>query len=315
MRGKNKFLVTVMLALLGMVLLVIGYFGKIYIDIKQAADNSYESVERISDSKRKKYVDYEEGDPFSVLLLGTDSGDYGREDQGRSDVLIVATVNPQNKTTTLLSIPRDTYTDIIGKDKKDKINHAYAYGGVAMAMASVENLLDIPIDHYAQVDLKGIKEIVDLVGGIEVNNKFSFKYGSTEFPIGKLTLNGEEALQYSRMRYDDPNGDYGRQERQRQVITGILNKVRSIDTLANYDNVLQILGDTFKTDFSWQTIISLFENYRVALTNIDSCQLLGEELIGDGVTGELGISYQKIGEDELLKVKKNLKEQLNIQWL
>lgn len=312
MRGKNKFLVTAILILFGTVLLVVGYFGKIYIDIKRTANNSYESVERISDSKRKNYVDYAEGDPFSVLLLGIDSGDYGREDQGRSDVLIVATVNPQNKTTTLLSIPRDTYTDIIGKDKKDKINHAYAYGGVAMAIASVENLLDIPIDHYAQVDLKGIKEIVDLVGGIKVNNKFSFKYGATELPIGKLTLNGEEALHYSRMRYDDPNGDYGRQERQRQVIVGILNKVKSVDTLTNYDNVLQVLGNNFKTDFSWQTIISLFENYRVALTNIDSCQLLGEELIGDGVIGEEGISYQKIDEDELLKVKENLKEQLNI---
>ncbi|MFC0461708.1 LCP family glycopolymer transferase [Enterococcus villorum] len=312
MSKKKIFLITITTILFGMVLIVIGYFGKIYMDIKKTADRSYESVERISESKRNKYVDYAEGDAFSILLIGTDSGDYGREDQGRSDVLIVATVNPTNKTTTLLSIPRDTYADIIGKNTKDKINHAYAYGGVPMAIASVENLLDIPIDHYAQVDLKGIKEIVDAVGGIEVNNKFSFKYGTTEFPIGKLSLDGEKALQYSRMRYDDPKGDYGRQERQRQVITGILNKVKSLDTLTNYDDLLEILGDNFKTDLSWQTLKLLFENYRVALTNIESQQLVGEGFTGDGVTGEQGISYQKISDDELMKAKKNLKEQLNI---
>ena len=129
MSKKKIFLITITTILFGMVLIVIGYFGKIYMDIKKTADRSYESVERISESKRNKYVDYAEGDAFSILLIGTDSGDYGREDQGRSDVLIVATVNPTNKTTTLLSIPRDTYADIIGKNTKDKINHAYAYGG------------------------------------------------------------------------------------------------------------------------------------------------------------------------------------------
>lgn len=80
-----------------------------------------------------------------------------------------------------------------------------------MSIATVEKLLDIPIDYYVEMNLKGLKELVDAVGGIEVNNPFNFFYEKTYFSIGKLYLNGERALKYSRMRYEDPEGDYGRQ--------------------------------------------------------------------------------------------------------
>lgn len=88
--------------------------------------------------------------------------------------MIVATVNPKNSQIKLVSIPRDTYVEIVGRSKKDKINHAYAFSGASMSIATVEKLLGISIDYYIEMNLKGLKELVDAVGGIEVNNPFSF---------------------------------------------------------------------------------------------------------------------------------------------
>lgn len=298
--------------LLFLVAAVAIYAGKVYYDVKSTADDAYEKVDRITDSKRSSKVNYEDGDPFSILLLGVDTGDFGRTDEGRSDTLMVATVNPAKKTTTLVSIPRDTYTEIVGHGTTDKINHAYAYGGTAMSIATVENLLDIPIDHYAQINMKGLKDLVDAVGGVEVNNTLSFSFDGHDFPIGTLQLDGTEAVAYSRMRDDDPKGDYGRQERQRQVISGIINETKSLSTLTNYQNILDVLGDNAKTDLSWDTMKTLFTNYRPALTTVESDQLEGTNMTGDGTTGEAGISYQSVSDTELARVQKELKEQLEL---
>lgn len=308
-RGKEIFL-----WLLGILLILVAgvsiYTGKVYFDVRAATDKTYKTVERISVTKRKGKVDYEKGQPFSVLMLGVDTGDFGRTEQGRSDSIMVATVNPQTKTTTLVSIARDTYTEIVGKHKSDKVNHAYAYGGVPMAIATVENLLDIPIDHYVEINMKGIKDVVDAVGGVEVSNAFSFNYEGSNFPIGKLHLNGEEALKYSRMRYDDPHGDYGRQDRQRRVISGIVDRMKSVNTLTNYSYLFDILGNNTKTDISWKILQVLLTSHRPALTKITSEQLSGTGFTGDGVTGEKGISYQRVDGKELQRVQQKLKKQL-----
>lgn len=88
--------------------------------------------------------------------------------------MIVLTVNPNDKSMQMVSIPRDTRTEIIGKGFDDKINHAYAFGGPEMSIATVENFLDIPIDYFVQVNMESFKDIVDAVGGVTVNNKLEF---------------------------------------------------------------------------------------------------------------------------------------------
>lgn len=154
--------------LLGLTSIVI--LGSVfYFDIKSTANNTYKTVERIPVLKN-----HDSNEAFSVLLLGIDNGDLNRNDVGRTDTMIVATVNPKNSQIKLVSIPRDTYVEIVGRSKKDKINHAYAFGGASMSIATVEKLLDIPIDYYVEMNLKGLKELVDAVGGIEVNNPFNF---------------------------------------------------------------------------------------------------------------------------------------------
>ncbi|KAF1297260.1 transcriptional regulator [Enterococcus sp. JM4C] len=282
-----------------------------YNDAKKVADDAYEPIEREIPSLRTEALDYSNAEPFSVLLLGIDTDAVrGSQTEGRSDSIMVATVNPQKKQTTLVSIPRDTYTELVGNGTSDKLNHAYAYGGVSMAMASVENLLDIPIDHYALVNMDGMTDLIDEVGGIDIDNHLAFDYEGASFPLGNIHLNGWEAVKYSRMRYDDPEGDYGRQRRQRIVLEALFHDLASIDSISNYKGLLDVLGNNAKTDLSWDTLMTLLKKYTPALSSMETDQLQGTSFDGDGVYGEYMINYQGIEPDELLRVQTLLKDQL-----
>ena len=304
-RGKKIFLI-ILAILVVLVLAIVGVGAKLYLDLSHSIEKTYESVER-TQGERTKPVDLDKQESFSVLLMGIDTGDLGRVDQGRSDTMMVATVSPEDKQTTIVSIPRDTYVDIVGHDTKDKINHAYASGGAAMAMDTVQKYVDIPIDHYVSINMKGLKELVDAVGGIEVNNDLTFSQDGYDFTIGKITLNGDQALSYSRMRYEDPNGDYGRQERQRKIVEGVAKKVLSLNGVSNYQSVLNALESNMKTDMSFDEMKKIALDYRDAFGTIKQDQLQGEGFMQDN------ISYQKVSDQELDRVKKELKDQMNLE--
>lgn len=304
-RGKKIFLI-ILAVLIVLVLAIVGVGAKLYLDLSHSIEKTYESVER-TQGERTKPVDLDKQESFSVLLMGIDTGDLGRVDQGRSDTMMVATVSPEDKQTTIVSIPRDTYVDIVGRDTKDKINHAYAFGGVAMAMDTVQKYVDIPIDHYVSINMKGLKELVDAVGGIEVNNDLTFSQDGYDFTIGKITLNGDQALSYSRMRYEDPNGDYGRQERQRKIVEGVAKKVLSLNGVSNYQSVLNALESNMKTDMSFDEMKKIALDYREAFGTIKQDQPQGEGFMQDN------ISYQKVSDQELNRVKKELKDQMNLE--
>lgn len=305
-KGKKIFLI-----IFGIVaVLVIGIVGvgaKLYMDLSGSIQKTYESVERDQEeTKRDTKVDLSQNESFSVLLMGIDTGDLGRVEQGRSDTMMVATVSPEDNQTTIVSIPRDTYVDIIGRGTQDKINHAYAFGGAAMSMNTVENYLDIPIDHYISINMAGLKELVDAVGGIEVNNDLTFSQSGYDFTIGKITLDGDQALAYSRMRHEDPNGDYGRQERQRKIVEGIARKVLSFDGVSKYQGILSAVESNMKTDMSFDDLRTIALNYRDAFNTVKQDQLKGEGFMQEG------ISYQRVSDDELARVQTELKAQLNL---
>ncbi len=306
-KGKKIFLI-----ILGIVaVLVIGVVGigaKLYMDLSCSIQKTYESVERSQDEKKRENpVDLKKQESFSVLLMGIDTGDLGRVDQGRSDTMMVATVSPEDQQTTIVSIARDTYVDIVGHGTKDKINHAYAFGGPAMSMDTVQKYLDIPVDHYISINMAGLKELVDAVGGIEVNNDLTFSQDNYDFTIGKITLDGDQALAYSRMRHEDPNGDYGRQERQRKIVEGIAKKVLSFDGVSKYQDILSAVESNMKTDMSFDNMRTIALDYRDAFKTIKQDQLKGEGFMQDG------ISYQRVSEEELNRVQTELKEQLNLE--
>lgn len=304
-RGKKIFLIILGIVVV-LVLAVVGVGTKLYLDLSHSIKETYQTVER-AEGHRTTPVDLAKQESFSVLLMGIDTGDLGRVDQGRSDTMMVATVSPEDKQTTIVSIPRDTYVEIVGHNTTDKINHAYAFGGAAMAMDTVQNYLDIPIDHYVSINMKGLKELVDAVGGIEVNNDITFSQDGYDFTIGKTTLDGDQALAYSRMRYEDPNGDYGRQERQRKIVEGIARKVLSLNGISNNQSVLNALETNMRTDMSFTDMRKIAFDYRDAFGTIKQDQMQGEGFMQDG------ISYQRVSDQELERVQKELKDQLNLE--
>ena len=307
MSKVQKFFIGVLGVLLVLVIGVTAFATKIYFDVKGSVDKTYETVERQETGvSRKEEVNLKNKDSFSILLLGVDTGDLGRTETGRSDAIMVATVSPEDNKTQIVSIPRDTYMEIVGYGTFDKINHAYAFGGPAMSMDSLEKYLDIPIDHYAAINLKGIQDLVDAVGGVTVNNDLAFAVDGTSFDIGQIELNGEEALAFVRMRYDDPRGDYGRQERQRIVIQGIMQKLISINSMTKYQSILNALSDNMSTDMDFGTMQTIALDYRDAFSTIQMDQLQGEGFMQDGV------SYQRVSDEELTRVQAELKDQMGL---
>ncbi|MFA9494017.1 LCP family protein [Streptococcus sp. E17BB] len=260
--------------------------------------------------------------PFSVLLMGVDTGSGSREDrwQGQSDSMILVTVNPQTNTTTLTSLERDTLVDLLDDTgeplgTKTKLNAAYAYGGAPMAIKTVEGLMDIRINYYMQINMQGLVDLVNAVGGITVTNQFDFpiridewepEYTSSVEP-GTHKVNGDQALVYARMRYDDPEGDYGRQRRQREVIQKLVSKLLALNSLSSYRSILTAVSKNMQTDIllTPQTIPDLLA-YRQAISNLQTYQLHGEDAMVDEV------SYQAVTREHLLETQNRIKRELGL---
>ncbi|WP_299513787.1 LCP family protein [uncultured Rummeliibacillus sp.] len=287
------------------ILIITGIIAySVYDQAMSTFDEIHTPVERNSSISRTEPVELEERQPFSILLLGVDER---QRDRGRSDTMIVLSVNPQTNSTLMVSIPRDTYTQIVGKNIKDKINHAYAFGGIEMSMNSVEKLLNIPIDYVAKVNMEGFEQVINTVGGIQIENALAFQEGNYTFKKGDITLDGEAALAYVRMRKEDPQGDFGRQNRQKQVIQAVIEEGTSLKTLLKYQNIFDILGNNISTNLTFDQIKELQQSYRESLSNIQ--QIHFEK--GKGKTIH-GVWYYMMDSNELTEVSNTLKKHLQI---
>lgn len=289
------------------VILVIGggaYAYYLYHSVKGTAGDIYEPVgekahqnEPLS-TKGKK--------PISILLMGVDARP---NDRGRSDTLIVTTLNPKTNTMQMVSIPRDTRTKIVGHGTVDKINHAYAFGGTKMAMDTVENFIDVPIEYYVKINMQGLTDLVDAVGGITVHNDISwidegFYKKGFHYQKGDIQLDGKKALGYVRMRHLDPRGDFGRNERQRDVIGAVINKAASISSVSHYDDILAAIQGNVKTNMTFDDMKFIATNYRDTRKNMKNYEVKGK-----GTTIDK-IYYLLVSDAEKQKVHDMIAEQL-----
>lgn len=245
-----------------------GGMFKIYHSFSSTFKSMHQPVNKTSERREEK-VSIKSQDPFSVLLLGIDEQE---GDSGRSDSMIVITVNPKTKSTKMLSIPRDTLTEIVGNGTEEKINHAYARGGVYMSIATVEKFLDLPIDYYVKINMEGFKDIIDALDGVTVENDMDLTYKTYDFPKGDIALSGDEALIFSRIRYEDPRGDFGRQIRQKQIIQAVLHKGASVSSILKYDDVFNALGKNVKTNLTFKEIVNIQRKYKGVEKNIEQIQ-------------------------------------------
>lgn len=222
---------------------------------------------------------------FNIYISGIDTyGDISRV--SRSDVNIVASVNPNTKKMLLTTIPRDSYVSIAGggNDQKDKLTHAGIYG-VDSSIGTLENLLQTDIAAYVRVNFTSLVSLVDKIGGIEVVNPVAFRTdGGEEFPAGVIKLNGQRALTFSRERHNLAGGDTDRGQNQQRVIVGIFNKISSPALLANYQDILTALGKSIETNISTQDISRLVN---MQLDYGGAWQIDSTNVTGRGQTGGL----------------------------
>lgn len=247
--------------------------------------------------------------PFSVLLMGTDTGDLGRTYKGRTDTMIVMTVNPQTEKITMTSIPRDTAVHISGSDNAyDKINSAYTYGGTNLAVKTVEKTLDIPINFYMLINMGGLVKVIDDLGGVTVTPPLTFSYQNVSVTKGKkIKLDGKQALSYSRMRDDDPQGDYGRQKRQKQILTAIIKKAMSASSLTKYNKTINAIQGSLKTDLSYDDLMMIESYYKNSGKHVSS-----QVLQGNSETLS-GLSYQVATAAEKRKISNAIRHQLGLK--
>lgn len=277
--------------------------AKFYFDAKHSVESTYTPVKH--KTGRNNEVSLKNGQPFSLLLLGTDTGDLGRtEKNGRSDTIMVATVT--SKKTTLLSIPRDTLVNIPGHSGNSKINAAYSYGGLTGSLNTLQSYLGIPLDHYIEVNMKGLQQLSAAIGPVKVENDLDFTQSGNHFEKGKVTIDQNNILPFSRMRHEDPRGDYGRQLRQRKVVTALVKKIASVGSITKYKSILSAISSNMKTDISFNQMKEIYSKYKGA-TNISQKQLQGQGQMIDGV------SYEVVSDSTLNSAQKELKTELEIK--
>lgn len=252
----------------------------------------------------------QKGEPVSVLAMGTDVGALNRGNKGgNTDSMELFTINPKTKTITMTSIPRDILVRVNTDDGPDyvKLNAAYAIGGPKQSVKQVEELLDVPIDYYAVINMGVLEKVVNSVGGVEVDNPFAFDYEGHHFKKGKQHLNGANALKYSRMRYDDPNNDYGRQKRQQQILRNVIQKFKTSGSISAANKILSAVGDGVKTNIPVDDIATLYGNYHGAMENVKTYHFQGQDATIEGV------SFQIASPKEINRISKLIRKQLGLK--
>lgn len=184
---------------------------------------------------------------FYILILGSDAreGDVA----SRSDVTMLARVDPETYTVTLVSIPRDTMVTINGST--EKINAAYAYGGAAKAVEVVSEFAGVDISHVVEVHFDELEKVVDTLGGVWVNvpESFSAGNGGMSFEAGEQKLDGEQALAFARERYNVSGGDFGRAQAQRMIVEAIIKQVVA-SSPAEIPGLISQLATAVTTDYT-----------------------------------------------------------------
>lgn len=237
-----------------------------------------------------------------TLLVGSDTSDYrrnlGYEKHGRADTLLLMRVHVPSRTVSMLSIPRDLYVDIPDYGA-EKINAAYANGGLPLAIRTVRNVTGIDVNHVAQIDFDGFKETIDALGGIEIDNPYLVESGAQKFDgrhwrfrAGKQTLNGRDALAYARIRYlsdetlalnELEGSELGRARRQQRVIDAMVAEIVSKDSILNPRDVPKAVVKPLLTDISASQMLAFgFGKWWSKGENSLRCRLGGDSDYRDG---------------------------------
>lgn len=213
-------------------------------------DSKTKVIEKIDVTikKEKKEKEESQNESFNILISGIDTeGDISKV--SRSDVNIIVSVNKKTHEVVLTSVPRDMQVQLHGTTgMKDKLTHAGIYG-IDMSRQTLEDFLEIKIDYYVRVNFTSVVNIVDAIGGIDVDNDIAFTRAGRYYAQGRIHMNGKDTLGYCRERYKMPSGDWNRGLHQEEVIKAIIKKVStSTELLTNYSEIISSLGYLVQTN-------------------------------------------------------------------
>lgn len=304
----------IMLLLIPILILGAGgaaYAAHLWTSAASAIDNAHVADTRDKSALRDEAVDPVE-DNVSILFMGVDDSDTRNEGNSRSDAMILATFNKKEHSVDLLSIPRDSYVYVPEVDRQTKITHAHAYGGAQASVETVENFLNVPVDYYAEINFNAFMDIIDTLGGIDVEVPYELyeqnskdQKDAIHLEEGMQELNGEEALALARTRHYD--NDIERGKRQQEIIKAMITKASSAGSVFKYDALIQDVGDNLSTSLTFDQIKSFISYGTSNDLKINTLNL-------DGTGGKLsdGIWYYQVDPTSLADVQKQLREHLDL---
>ncbi|WP_077329224.1 LCP family protein [Virgibacillus siamensis] len=311
---KRKLRKRVFFLLIPMMVVFVGvcYAGYLYAKAGSVLDASYMNHGRDKSDLRDEVVDPGK-DNISILIVGVDASNVrNNKNNSRSDTLMLATLNKEEESVKMVSIPRDSYVYIPKVGYKTKINHAHAYGGVPATIETVEKLMDIPVDYYVKLNFNAFIEVVNAVDGIQYNVPYEIyeqnskdKARAIHLMPGKQKLNGEEALALARTRKYD--SDIERGKRQQEIIKTVIKKAISLDSVLKFDNIIEAVGSNMTTNMTFDEMKSLI-SYG---TGKGSLAFKTYTLEGHDYQPE-GTYYWQLDQVALNKTKKMLQQHLEL---
>ena len=240
---------------------------------------------------------------LNILAVGTDS----TEIQGRADTILILSVDPKTKDTVLFSIPRDIRVMIPGRGM-DKINHAFAYGGIDLLEKTVEDFIGITVNYYGVVDFEGFRYIIDALDGVDIYVEKDMYYvdraGSLKINLrsGQQILDGEKALEYVRFRAD-AMGDLGRIQRQQKLINAVIEKLLNFESMTKIPFIIDSLSEYINTNIKSNELISLAK----LMKDIDRTKIWTETIKGEPQYIN-GVSYLVVDDHEIKEYVQNIIE-------
>lgn len=313
----NKILKTLVVLLIVAAIGAVIWIGYLFYALNKGVSDSYEDIDKDRSKSELREKEASIDDSFTVLIMGIDENEKRAEkeqisrDEFRTDSMILATFDKKNDTVKMLSIPRDSLTYMSSEQTFDKVNHAHALGGVTYAVDAVENLVNVPVDYYIRLNFDALMEMVDTLGGVEFDVPFDmeepdpYDKGKTRVKKGKQVLNGEEALAVVRSRQYD--SDFGRGERQMQMIKAIMQKAKSTGAISKYDDLIDVVARNVNHNFSMGELGNLAKYFSKNDIKFESSMILGDDFWAYN-----GGYYFKPSNEHLFMISKTLREILGI---
>lgn len=229
-----------------------------------------------------------------------------------TDTMMVMTLNPEMKKTTLTTVPYNTMAELVGSSDKTvaPINTAYTKGGADMSVSSVSSLINAPIDYYALLNVNGLTKLVDTFGGIDITPSETFSRDGHDFKAGeKMHMDSKTVLSYVRKDSITSAADLNtteHQDRQQQVIMAIFKEAASFKSLTNFKELMKSVQDNMRTNMSFDQMVTVFSKYRGAMDTLKKDTLAGTQTkVGD-------TTYTVDTTDELQRVSDSVRTSLGL---